>query len=103
MTNGTADVSGAQAVSLSPMADAVRRFLDQLARRAATNTVHSYGLDLADFIVWCREEGVVSSWRQLERGHVRAWLGWMNREGYAPSSIARKLSALRSFFSYLEL
>lgn len=95
------DPEPATTPSLQPEVD---RYLDNLRtrRRAAKNTRISYGLDLQDFIAWCRERGI-SGWDELDRDHVRSWLGWMHREGYAPSSIARKLSSARSFCRFLEL
>src|SRR5579872_4337443 len=86
------------------MKEDVRRFLEYLRvrRRAAENTIQSYGLDLADFMSWC-DQRAVSSWSEVDRNLLRSWLGSMNREGYAASSISRKLSAVRSLFRYLEL
>jgi tyrosine recombinase XerC len=79
-------------------------FLEYLRtrRRAAENTRVNYGLDLADCASWCSERDI-EHWQDMDRNSVRAWLAWMHREGYAPSSIARKLSALRALFRFLEL
>lgn len=71
-------------------------------RHAAENTRLSYGLDLADLMAWCAEQGI-ERWEDLNRSSVRSWLGWLHREGYAASSMARKLSALRALFRFLAL
>ncbi|HZT96882.1 MAG TPA: site-specific tyrosine recombinase XerD [Chloroflexota bacterium] len=83
---------------------AVERFLEYLRvrRHAAENTRTAYALDLTAFASWCGDHGV-DSWGAVDRGHIRAWLAWMQKEGYAGASIARKLAAVRAFFRFLEL
>ena len=44
---------------------------------------------------WASRRGVRSTGQT-----VRRWIAWMHGEGYAPASIARKLSTLRSLFRY---
>lgn len=79
-------------------------FLEHLRtrRRSASNTITSYGLDLEAFIDWCGQRDI-TTWSAVDRTVIRSWLGWMHGEGYAPSSMARKLSALRALYRYLEL
>jgi integrase/recombinase XerD len=57
-------------------------------------------LDLEHLTSWLYERDITSS-QQLTRQHVRSWIAWMHAQGYAPSSIGRKLSALRSFYRFL--
>jgi integrase/recombinase XerC len=45
--------------------------------------------------------GAAWHWEGVDRLALRAWLGRMNRRGLARRSIARKLSAVRSFFRFL--
>lgn len=71
-------------------------------RRASENTCVSYHLDLADFIRWSAGREI-KAWEDVDRNAIRAWLGWMHREGYATSSIARKLSSLRALYRYMQL
>jgi tyrosine recombinase XerC len=86
------------------MQASVDLFLDYLRtrRRAAENTCIAYGLDLTDFCTWCDARGI-EHWQDVDRATLRTWLGWMHREGYAPASIARKLSAIRAVVRFLEL
>jgi len=86
------------------MQSTIALFIDYLRtrRRAAENTCVSYGLDLADFAAWCAQAGI-HRWEELDRNAMRSWLGWMHRQGYAPSSIARKLSSIRALLRFLEL
>jgi site-specific recombinase XerD len=80
----------------------VEAFLTDLRERrgASPHTVQNYGLDLAALVGWLTERGV-KTWAAVDRRDVRGWASWMNSEGYARSSIARKLSAARSLYRYL--
>jgi tyrosine recombinase XerD len=86
------------------MRTTVTEFLDYLRtrRQAAENTIVSYGLDLAHFVDWCAAHNI-EAWAAVDRRVIRTWLAWLAREGYAASSIARQLAALRAFYRYLEL
>ena len=76
--------------------DAVRRFLDMLSaeRGAARNTVLAYSRDLAQ-----ASDGVPVALAEANREHLTA----LNAEwgNLAPSSQARKISALRQFYGFL--
>lgn len=69
-------------------------------RGASPHTVKNYRLDLEQVAEWLTERGQVD-WSAVERRDVRAWVAWMHAEGYAATSIGRKLSALRSLYRYL--
>jgi integrase/recombinase XerD len=77
-------------------------FLADLEQRrgASAHTLTNYRIDLEHAAEWFQERGV-EGWCSIDRKDVRAWLAWMHYEGYAPASIGRKLSALRSLFRYL--
>lgn len=70
------------------------RFLEHLAveRGVSKNTLLSYRRDLRDFF---------SSHARLDQADVSAYLLEMRENGLAESSIARKISALRSLESFL--
>ncbi|GAC1653351.1 MAG: tyrosine recombinase XerC [Acidobacteriaceae bacterium] len=80
----------------------IEAFLTDLRERrnASQHTTANYGLDLQHFAEWL-EARDISLWSDVKRQHVRAWVAWMHGDGYAPSSISRKLSAARSLFRYL--
>jgi integrase/recombinase XerD len=84
------------------MKDTVVAFLADLEERrgASPHTVLNYRLDLEQMQRWLEDRGI-ESWTAVDRRTVRAWASWMNAEGYAKSSIARKLSAARSLYRYL--
>jgi integrase/recombinase XerD len=84
------------------MNDSIETFLTdlQLRRGASPHTVENYRRDLEHLCDWLSALDI-TTWKQVNRAAVRRWIAWMHGEGYAPASIARKLSALRSFFRYL--
>src|SRR6266702_8813710 len=65
------------------------------------NTVVAYSNDLNQVCIYLKQQQV-ENWQQVSREHIAGYLLEM-REGqaYRPSTIARKLAALKSFFRYL--
>jgi len=81
-------------------ADLVAQFLRSLeVRGASPATRRSYGSDLAQLGAWLDANGV--SLDALDRGAVRAYAADLGRRGYAPATLARKLSTIRSFCRFL--
>jgi integrase/recombinase XerD len=76
-------------------------FLDMLAaeRGAGTNTLAAYGRDLADFSVYLTAKGrpVASA----STDDVRGYLGQLDKRGFAATSVARRLSAIRQLYRFL--
>ncbi len=88
----------------SDFARAVQAFLDHLAgeRRASPHTLDAYRRDLgqlAKFLQEKRKGGVALA--DIDRLLLRRYLGSIAQK-LSPTSVARKLSALRAFFAYLE-
>ncbi len=82
---------------------ATDRFLAHLrdVRGASPMTVKSYGEDLNQFVKWCLEQGVNHP-AQVDSGMVRAFVAYLTTEkGLARTTIARRVSALRAFFTFL--
>ena len=97
--------------ALSLPAEAARRaFLDHLAgeRRRSPKTVDAYGRDLDGFIGFLAghlaKPPDLSDLAGLATSDFRAWLADLRRppRSLSPRSAARALSALRSFYAYLE-
>ncbi|MET0156524.1 MAG: site-specific tyrosine recombinase XerD [Methyloceanibacter sp.] len=76
-------------------------FLDMLTaeRGAAAHTVEAYTRDLADFLAFLAAKGTNA--KTATADHIRAYLAGLARKGLAPTSRARKLSAIRQFFRFL--
>ena len=91
------------------MSTEVSDFLRHLAdeRQLSANTVSAYRRDLEQLAVFLDEYLGRSSWRwsdpEVDRLALRAFLGWSSRQGLSKRSIARRLSATRSFFGFLHL
>lgn len=74
-----------------------------LEKNASDKTVKSYREDLTQALAFARE--------RLKKSHVdppdwntrllRAFVAWLHEKGYAKSTIARRLAAVRSFGKYL--
>jgi integrase/recombinase XerD len=76
-------------------------FLDMLAaeRGARPNTLSAYRSDLDDFSDYAASTG--SSVAAATSDDIRGYLGELARRGLAPTSVARKLSAVRQLFRFL--
>jgi len=72
----------------------------QLERGLAENTTTSYEQDLAQCACFLAKAGV-KGWLAVQADDVSAWVANMTKNGYAVSSLARKLSAVRMLGRYL--
>ena len=85
------------------MDDLIDAFLMELreARGAAPGTLRGYADDLRQCAEFFRGEGLAASWAEVRPAHVRRFLAHLHGKDYARTSVARKLSALRSLYRYL--
>jgi integrase/recombinase XerD len=76
-------------------------FLDMLMaeRGAAAKTIEAYTSDLSEFLAFLATKRKTA--RDASADNVRAYLAQLSRKGLAPTSRARKLSAMRQFFRFL--
>jgi integrase/recombinase XerD len=83
--------------------DLVRDFLTyiQVEKGLSRNTLESYARDLIRLKVWSQERG--KQLESLERKDLREWIAAMSREGLAPSSVSRAVSAARGLFRFMML
>lgn len=84
----------------------VAEFLRHLAdeKQQSPHTVKAYGRDLEAFVDFCgRYYGAGWDWSRVDRLGLRGFLGEMQRRGLAKRSSARALSAVRSFFRYMQV
>lgn len=69
-------------------------------RNASPYTVRNYTTDLLDFFQFLRAKGI-DSLKEVDRHTLRDYLSHLMEKGFVKASIARKLSAIRSFYRYL--
>lgn len=95
-------------ISVSPqLRDAVQTWLE--ARRAlgatSDNTIEAYGRDVHGFLAFVAAhtggEAGLAALKTITITDVRSWMAQMRGEGLGSRSIARKLSAVKSFFRWL--
>src|SRR6266516_3804123 len=87
----------------SPERDFVKEFLGyiQVEKGLSPNTLASYRRDLARLESWARQRK--RRLPELARKDLREWIARLSREGLAPSSISRAVSAARGFYRFLML
>jgi integrase/recombinase XerC len=82
----------------------ISEFIDFLAkeRNDSPHTVKAYARDLEAFAAFCQDYyGGPWSWAGVDRLAVRGFLAAEQRRGLARRSVARALSALRTFYRFL--
>ncbi|MBA7618085.1 Tyrosine recombinase XerD [subsurface metagenome] len=72
----------------------------QAERNVSPYTVRNYTNDLLDFFGFLKTKGI-SSLKEVDRHTLRGYLSHLVEQGFVKASIARKLSAIRSFYRYL--
>lgn len=81
------------------------RFLEYLEfeRNLSPRTVTSYQKDLKDLSTFFVDHFGAMDWdlRTVDRTDLRAFMGWCENRGLGRRSIARKISAVRSFYKFL--
>jgi integrase/recombinase XerD len=88
---------------LTQQRDFTREFITyiQVEKGLALHTLESYGRDLSRLKHWAtRNQKEIT---ELTRADLRKWIASLSRDGLAPTSIARAVSAVRGFFKFLML
>ena len=82
--------------------DALAAFLAELAteRRLSAHTVAAYRRDLEALLAFLAREGI-DDLAAVDSYHVRRFAAECHRRGLGPRSIARRLSAVRTFYASL--
>lgn len=87
------------------MKAAVDRFIIYLKddRARAKNTIVAYSTDVRQFDqVITASAGSAIQPEELRPNLVEAYAHWLERQGYRPSTVSRKMAASRAFLIYLE-
>ncbi len=100
-----------RATTASPIAPEVqghlRAWLREMAgvRRASAHSVAAYMHDVSGFLAFLYQHQArslgLADLESIEERDIRAWLAYRAQKGYAKSSNARALSAVRTFFKHL--
>ena len=72
----------------------------QVERNASPYTVRNYTTDLLDFFQFLRTKEI-DSLEKVDKHVLRDYLSHLMEQGFVKASVARKLSAIRSFYRYL--
>src|SRR5437868_1088665 len=98
-TSSKAAGKGKEPPQRPPMSDPeLEGFLALLAARRAPRTVDAYRRDLSALTTWLGQPVASVSREQLEQ-----WVAELRAAGLASATIARRISAVRSFFRHLVL
>jgi integrase/recombinase XerC len=83
--------------------DWIERFRRYLAaeRRCSPHTLAAYTRDLQALVSYC-DRSDLATWTALDSGHLRAFAARLHSSGLGPRSIQRRLSAVRSFYEFLQ-
>lgn len=76
-------------------------FLESLAseRGASRNTISAYQKDLSLFLSFCAQKKATV--QEVSHEVISAFITQLSKEGLAPSTLARRRSAIRQFFDFL--
>ncbi len=90
-----------QATNDNPYTEHLNEFLDflRVERTASPNTLASYRTDLVHLIRYMERRNL--QWHQLDDRTCAQYRSHLSEEGYSPRTVARRLSALRSFLKFL--
>jgi integrase/recombinase XerD len=83
--------------------DFVKEFLTyiQVEKGLAQHSIASYQRDLTRLQTWAGQNG--KDVLELTRADLRKWIASLSRDGLAPTSVARAVSATRGFYKFLML
>ena len=84
---------------MTSLTDQIVEYEDFLAVRHSERTCESYRTDLTQLAAFLSTLGIESA-DQVSVSDIRAWLAQMSDEGKARSTIGRRTSAVKGFFSW---
>jgi integrase/recombinase XerC len=88
----------------SSLQSALEAFLRHLleVRQVSPHTLRAYKRDLADLLETLAQGGQPPQPRQIRAAPLRLHLGSLSDRGLGPTTLARHLSSMRSFFRFME-
>lgn len=86
-----------------PLRDAHRQFTDFLKQKKhSSSTIVAYGKDI-DQLVGFMEEIQKNHVHEVSRDDIEAFLAAMQKKGYTPKSLSRKINSTRTFYRFLKV
>lgn len=84
------------------LGERILKFLDYLRfeRQLSNRTCEAYQRDLQHYLAWC-ESFKLAPLDKVRQQQIRDYAAARHRQGLAPKSVQRELSALRTLFRYL--
>ena len=77
-----------------------------IEKQSSIHTINNYSLDLLDFIIFTWDESAPESskldWNMVDTNRAKSYVLNLQERKLAKNSLLRKLSALRSFYRFLE-
>jgi integrase/recombinase XerD len=85
------------------MENQLTTFLDFLSaeKGASSNTIAAYRNDLEQLAEYLKARGDGSRWEKVDRVLIQDFILDLKQRKYAETTVARKVAAIRSFFSFL--
>jgi integrase/recombinase XerC len=80
--------------------ESFRRYLTT-EKRCSPHTVAAYTRDLQALVAYC-DRSDLPNWTAIDSGHLRTFAARLHGGGLGPRSIQRRLSAVRSFYEFLQ-
>lgn len=71
-------------------------------RNASPHTVSNYRRELVQFAEYAQAHGV-ADWARVTPALLRGWLADLHTRGYVKASVARRISELRAFYTFMRL
>jgi len=71
-------------------------------KRYSENTVQAYHRDIRQFLKYGSDSYDIEDINAFNQSHIRSWIVFMVQNGLSPRSVNRKISAIKSYFSFLK-
>jgi len=71
-------------------------------KRYSENTVQAYHRDIRQFLKYGSDSYDIEDVKAFTQSHIRSWIVFMVQNGLSPRSVNRKISAIKSYFSFLK-
>jgi integrase/recombinase XerC len=70
-------------------------------KRSSAHTITAYKKDLEQFFQYINEQYLIQEPQLVQQSYIRSWIAYLMEKGISAKAINRKLSSIRSFYTYL--